>query len=250
MTLNVHGIEFKYTSLPTLKDVSFGLNGGEFMAILGNNGAGKSTLLKCINRILKPRKGVVYLGEDRVSALTRMQVAQRIGYVAQRNEAGRFTVFDAVLLGRKPYIKWDVGQEDIEIVDDVLKRMGLNHLVLRYLDELSGGELQKVVIARALVQEPDVMLLDEPTNNLDLKNKIEVLKIVKETVADRGIAAVVVMHDINLALRFADKFLLLKDGIVHGCGGLEVITEENIEEVYGLPVRMEKINDLPVVVPV
>ena len=250
MTLNVHGIEFKYTSLPTLKDVSFGLNGGEFMAILGNNGAGKSTLLKCINRILKPRKGVVYLGEDRVSALTRMQVAQRIGYVAQRNEAGRFTVFDAVLLGRKPYIKWDVGQEDIEIVDDVLKRMGLNHLVLRYLDELSGGELQKVVIARALVQEPDVMLLDEPTNNLDLKNKIEVLKIVKETVANRGIAAVVVMHDINLALRFADKFLLLKDGIVHGCGGLEVITEENIEEVYGLPVRMEKINDLPVVVPV
>ncbi|CDG36232.1 putative ABC transporter ATP-binding protein MJ0089 [Acetivibrio thermocellus BC1] len=250
MTLNVHGIEFKYTSLPTLKDVSFGLNGGEFMAILGNNGAGKSTLLKCINRILKPRKGVVYLGEDRVSALTRMQVAQRIGYVAQRNEAGRFTVFDAVLLGRKPYIKWDVGQEDIEIVDDVLKRMGLNHLVLRYLDELSGGELQKVVIARALVQEPDVMLLDEPTNNLDLKNQIEVLKIVKETVADRGIAAVVVMHDINLALRFADKFLLLKDGIVHGCGGLEVITEENIEEVYGLPVRMEKINDLPVVVPV
>ena len=250
MTLNVHGIEFKYTSLPTLKDVSFGLNGGEFMAILGNNGAGKSTLLKCINRILKPRKGVVYLGEDRVSALTRMQVAQRIGYVAQRNEAGRFTVFDAVLLGRKPYIKWDVGQEDIEIVDDVLKRMGLNHLVLRYLDELSGGELQKVVIARALVQEPDVMLLDEPTNNLDLKNQIEVLKIVKETVADRDIAAVVVMHDINLALRFADKFLLLKDGIVHGCGGLEVITEENIEEVYGLPVRMEKINDLPVVVPV
>ena len=199
MTLNVHGIEFKYTSLPTLKDVSFGLNGGEFMAILGNNGAGKSTLLKCINRILKPRKGVVYLGEDRVSALTRMQVAQRIGYVAQRNEAGRFTVFDAVLLGRKPYIKWDVGQEDIEIVDDVLKRMGLNHLVLRYLDELSGGELQKVVIARALVQEPDVMLLDEPTNNLDLKNQIEVLKIVKETVANRGIAAVVVMHDINLA---------------------------------------------------
>ena len=124
MTLNVHGIEFKYTSLPTLKDVSFASteeNLWRFWAIT----VLQSTLLKCINRILKPRKGVVYLGEDRVSALTRMQVAQRIGYVAQRNEAGRFTVFDAVLLGRKPYIKWDVGQEDIEIVDDVLKEWGL-----------------------------------------------------------------------------------------------------------------------------
>lgn len=220
------------------------------MAILGNNGAGKSTLLKCINRILKPHNGVVYLGKDRVSMLTREQVAQKIGYVAQRNETGRFTVFDAVLLGRKPYIKWDVKNEDIEIVDDVIKRMGLNHLVLRYLDELSGGELQKVVIARALVQEPDVMLLDEPTNNLDLKNQIEVLEIVKETVTGRGIAAVVVMHDINMALRFADKFLLLKDGTVYGCGGLDVMTEESIAEVYGLSVRMAKIDGLPLIVPV
>lgn len=119
----------------------------------------------------------------------------------------------------------------------------------RYLDELSG-ELQKVVIARALVQEPVIMLLDEPTNNLDLKNQIEVLKIVKETIKHRDMAAVVVMHDLNLALRFSDRFLLLKGGTVFACGGMEVMIEESVREVYGIPVKMEKVYGVPVVMPI
>lgn len=125
----------------------------------------------------------------------------------------------------------------------------MEKLSLRYLDELSGGELQKVVIARALAQEPRVLLLDEPTSNLDLKNQFEVQRIVKEAARERNIAVVVVMHDLNLALRFADKFLLLKNGTIFACGGMEVVTPENIAGVYGVRVAVERLADIPVVVP-
>ncbi|EIV99498.1 ABC transporter ATP-binding protein [Thermoanaerobacter siderophilus] len=249
MILDIDGIEFSYTSVPVLKDVKFTLQRGELLSILGNNGAGKSTLLKCINKILKPHKGAIYIEKDEISKLSRIEVAKRIGYVAQRNENGRFTVFDAVLLGRKPHIKWDVTERDIKIVNEVLKKFDLEKLSLRYLSELSGGELQKVVIARALAQQPIVMLLDEPTNNLDLKNQIEVLRIVKETVKEQNIAAIVIIHDLNLALRFSDKFLLLKDNTIFAYGGIEVMTEENIEAVYGIPVAVEKCRNIPIVIP-
>jgi iron complex transport system ATP-binding protein len=169
--------------------------------------------------------------------------------VAQRCETARFTVFDAVLLGRKPFVKWDVSARDLEIVHRVLGMLGLEEFALRYLDELSGGELQKVVIARALAQQPRVLLLDEPTSNLDLKNQLEVLHIVKRSVREQNIAAVVVMHDLNLALRFSDKFLLLKERTLFACGGMEIMTPENITSVYGVPVIMEKLRDVPVVVP-
>ncbi|HHY80574.1 MAG TPA: ABC transporter ATP-binding protein [Thermoanaerobacter sp.] len=249
MILDIDGIESSYTSVPVLKDVKFTLQRGELLSILGNNGAGKSTLLKCINKILKPHKGAIYIEKDEISKLSRIEVAKRIGYVAQRNENGRFTVFDAVLLGRKPHIKWDVTERDIKIVNEVLKKFDLEKLSLCYLNELSGGELQKVVIARALAQQPIVMLLDEPTNNLDLKNQIEVLRIVKETVKEQNIAAIVISHDLNLALRFSDKFLLLKDNTIFAYGGMEVMTEENIEAVYGIPVAVEKCRNIPIVIP-
>jgi iron complex transport system ATP-binding protein len=122
-------------------------------------------------------------------------------------------------------------------------------LSLRYLSELSGGELQKVVIARALAQQPLVILLDEPTNNLDLKNQIEVLRIIKQTVKEQNIAAIVIIHDLNLALRFSDKFLLLKDNSIYAYGGEEIMTEENIEAVYDIPVAVERVHDIKVVIP-
>ncbi|MGQ9498288.1 MAG: ABC transporter ATP-binding protein [Desulfotomaculales bacterium] len=249
MILSVDGVEFSYNSRPVLRDIKFEVNRGEFFSILGNNGAGKSTLLKCLNRILKPQRGTVFVEKKDILRLSRPEVAQKMGYVAQRYENPRFTVFDAVLLGRKPYIRWDVSTRDLEIVHGVLGMLGLEEFALRYLDELSGGELQKVVVARALAQEPRVLLLDEPTSNLDLKNQLEVLHIVARYVRERGIAAVVVMHDLNLALRFADKFLLLKEKSVFACGGMEVMTPENIASVYGVPVRMEKLRGVPVVVP-
>jgi iron complex transport system ATP-binding protein len=249
MILSVDKVEFSYSSRPVLRDIKFEVNRGELFSILGNNGAGKSTLLKCLNKILKPQAGRILIEKEDLFALSRREVARRMGYVAQRYESARFTVFDAVLLGRKPHIKWGTTARDLKIVRDVLQVLGMEELSLRYLDELSGGELQKVVIARALAQEPRVLLLDEPTSNLDLKNQFEVLRIVKKAARERNIAVVVVMHDLNLALRFADKFLLLKNGTIFACGGMEIMTPENIAGVYGVRVAVERLADIPVVVP-
>ncbi|TZE80957.1 ABC transporter ATP-binding protein [Calorimonas adulescens] len=249
MILSVNGLKFKYPGRRVLQDIDFSVEKGDCLAILGTNGVGKSTLLKCINRILKPQSGAVYIQEDEIFKLSRNELAQKVGYVAQKHEGARLTVFDAVLLGRKPYIKWDASPKDMEVTRRVLKLMELEDYSLRYLDELSGGELQKVVIARALAQEPNILLLDEPTSNLDLKNQVEVIAIIKKVVKEQQIAAIVTMHDINLAIRFADKFIFLKNGTIFAAGGVEIITPKNIESVYSVPVAVEKFNNIPVVLP-
>lgn len=250
MILSVNDLAFDYPSRSVIKNINFSISKGDFLAVLGINGAGKSTLLKCINRVLKPNKGAVYINNEEAFNLSRRELAKRIGYVAQRNENIRTTVFDAVLLGRKPYIQWEASQNDLEIAHDALEALGLTQYALRYLNELSGGEQQKVVIARALAQKPELLLLDEPTSSLDLKNQLEVAKIIKKVVKEQDMAALVTMHDLNLAIRFADKFLLIKNGEIYAAGGIEVMTPENIENVYSVPVRISKIGEIPVVIPV
>ena len=249
MILELKNIEFAYNGFPVLRGIEFGVREGELVSILGVNGAGKSTLLKCINGILKPQKGEIFIDHTDIKRASRTEIAKVLALVPQRSEQSFITVFDAVLLGRKPYIKWDVTKNDIEITERVLSILGLKKLSLRYINELSGGEFQKVVIARALVQQPKVILLDEPTNNLDLKNQFEVMDIIKKISKRKGISSVIVMHDINLALRLSDRFILLKEGKVFAEGGLEIITKDNIEKVYGVPVTVENIRGITVVLP-
>lgn len=250
MILSVKKMAFSYPSREVLNSVSFGITEGKCIGILGTNGTGKSTLLKCIDRILKPQGGVVYVGGEDIRQMPDKELAQKIGYVAQHQQQTRCTVFDSVLLGRKPYIKWDVSDHDIEVVEHILHTFNLSDYAMRYTDELSGGELQKVVIARALAQQPKVLLLDEPTSNLDLKNQLDVIDTIKEIVETQMISAVVTMHDLNLALRFADNFLLLKDGEVYAAGGNEVISPENIKAVYDVDVAIQNCYGTPVVVPI
>jgi len=249
MILDVQGLRFHYPSRPVLEDASFAVERGEVLAILGTNGTGKTTLLKCINRILTPAAGSVLIEDQPISALSRNTLAQKIGYVEQQRAGSRATVFNTVLLGRKPYIRWDISQNDMEIASQALETLGLAEYALRYLDELSGGELQKVIIARALAQEPEILLMDEPTSSLDLKNQLEVLTLIHKISSERGIAVVVAMHDLNLALRFADRFILLKDKTIFTAGGLEVMTPENIESVYAVPVTIAAHNGSRVVIP-
>ncbi|OLN33101.1 ABC transporter ATP-binding protein [Desulfosporosinus metallidurans] len=249
MILAVNGIEFRYSSRTILENVGFTVQRGEFLSILGNNGAGKSTLLKTLNKILLPKKGSVLLEGQEVSKLSRLAIALKMAYVSQRYESNRQTVFDAVLLGRKPYIKWEATASDLALVHGILAKTGLEKFALRYLDELSGGELQKVVIARALAQEPEVLLLDEPTSNLDLRNQMEVLKTIQTAAKEKAIAVIAVMHDLNLALRFSDKFVLLQDTKVFVAGGPEVMTAENITQAYGVPVSVERVQNQIVVIP-
>ncbi|MEL7666683.1 MAG: ABC transporter ATP-binding protein [Actinomycetota bacterium] len=249
MMLTVEGVTFGYRSAPVLQDVSFTVQPGEFLAVLGNNGAGKSTLLRCITRIVRPQTGTVLLGEDDVHLMSGTERARRIGHVPQRAEASHMTVYDTVLVGRTPHITWSASHRDHHVVEDVLAELGLEHLAMRPIDELSGGELQKTVIARALAQEPRVLLLDEPTSSLDLRNQLDVLDTVKRVTSAQGVAVIAVMHDLNLALRFADAFLLLSDGRVHACGGPEVVTPESIAEVYGVPVALAEVDGVRVIVP-
>lgn len=249
INLEVNGLNFSYGGHHVLADMNFQVERGELLAILGPNGAGKTTLLKCLNAIHKPRGGTVMIQDTSVFDLGPDDIAKLLGYVPQRVEAARLTVFDTILMGRKPHIKWKVRDHDIKIVDAAIKRLSLEDLSLRYIDRLSGGELQKVSIARALVQEPEVMLLDEPTSSLDLKNQLDILRMVRNVVTGHRVSAVMTMHDLNTALRYADKFLFLKDGGIRSCGGPECVTAEIIEEVYGVPVEIESRKGKPVIHP-
>ncbi len=249
MILDVKNINFSYNNRPALSNVSFSSGAGELMAILGPNGVGKTTLLKCINAIHRPSSGKILVDGQDVLNMTPNEIARSIGYVAQRSESAWLTVFDAVLMGRKPHIKWKVRENDLKIVEAGLRRLHLNELSLRYVTQLSGGELQKVSVARALVQEPHLLLLDEPTSFLDLKNQIEILKILRRVVDEHRIAAVMTMHDLNTALRYAQKFLFLKDHKVFATGHIGEITPEMIEEVYEVHVTIQQVDGFPVVMP-
>lgn len=166
----------------------------------------------------------------------------------QHNEASQLTVFDAVLLGRKPYIKMEPSEEDIEIAQKAIGRMELESYALRYVNELSGGELQKVVLARALTQQPDVLLLDEPTASLDIYNQHEVMRTVSEIAKKDNILVIVVIHDLNLAVRYCDRFMFVKDGEVYCYGDSSVLTDEVVSEVYRVPVKIHNVDGQTIVV--
>ena len=247
--LTVNGLSFSYPSLDVIRDVSFEGMPGEVVSILGVNGAGKSTLLKCINRILRMSSGSVTVSGCDITSLSARELAQRMSFVIQGGKFSSTSVFDAILLGRKPYIEWDATKKDYEIVKDSIRRLGLEEYALRNVMEMSGGESQKVALARTIVQQTDVMLLDEPTSALDLKNQLEVMNIVREEVRRRNVAAVVTMHDLNLALRFSDKFLMVKDRRIYSMGGMETITVEAIKDVYGVDAEIAEVGGHKVVVP-
>ncbi len=250
MILSIAGVEFSYNGHPVLRDIRFRVEAGQILAVLGVNGAGKSTLLKCVNRVLKPAGGSILLDGREIREMDRNHLARRFGYVPQRRQEEEMLVFDAILLGRKPHIKWTASAKDMEIVERVIHDMGLTALALRPVNKLSGGEAQKVLIGRALAQEPDVLLLDEPTTSLDVKNQLEIMGLLAKTVKERNLLALVSIHDLNMALRFADRFLMLKDGAVYGVVGRNEVTEEMIREVYGVDVTLGTIGGWPVAVPI
>jgi len=237
--IHMEEVSFSYHGTKEiLKEISLDLGAGHFLALLGNNGAGKSTLMKCLNRILEPQRGVVRVSGEDVRSMPRRDIAKSMAYVEQQTDVGQLTVYDSVLLGRKPYIKMNSTQKDLDITEQMIKRMNLEPFKLRYTDELSGGEFQKVVLARALAQQPDILLLDEPTSNLDLKNQHEVMQSVKEITKKENISAIVVIHDLNLALRYCDRFLFIKDGLVYEYGDETIITDEVISEVYHVEAKV------------
>jgi iron complex transport system ATP-binding protein len=252
LKLEINKLSFNYAGNPILKNVNFTVDAGEVLSIVGPNGSGKSTLLRCINRILKTKQNTVLIDGTDANKINLKKLSKLIGYVPQSSTSTfSFTVFDMVLMGRRPYITWNLSEQDSEIVAEALDYLGIGHLAKRHFNELSGGEQQKVIIARALAQQPQSLLLDEPTSSLDIRHQLEILCMMRNLTQDSERSVVVTMHDLNLASRFSDRMLMLKKGEIFACGTpKEVLTEENIRAVYGVESKVsDSFMGIPQVMP-
>ncbi|MGC8583915.1 MAG: ABC transporter ATP-binding protein [Thermoproteus sp.] len=227
--IRVEGLEFSYPGRPVLRGITAEIPAGSLTAVLGPNGSGKTTLLRLMAGVLKARRGVVYL--DGKAAAER-ELRRVLGYVPQRAAPfGRLRAIDLVVSSRRPLMGLYPSKADYQKAEEALKLVGALHLRDRFLEELSGGELQLVLIARALAVEPRVLLLDEPLNNLDVKNQIKVMDLLKEI--SRRATVVAVLHDLNMAYRYADYAVFMKNGEIYAIGPAEeVFAEEVIEKVY------------------
>ena len=247
--LSVENLTFRYSkfSRPVLNGASLELKPGEIGILLGKNGSGKTTLFKNILGIHKPGSGrILFEGEDLVK-MSRKERARRIAYVPQEIHFGALTVFDSILLGRISYFGMKSGDGDYKAVEKILMDMHLEEYAFRMVDELSGGERQKIAIARAMAQEPRLMVFDEPTGNLDIANEQLIIEEARKLAKEKNIAILSSLHDLNQALTFGDKFFFLKQGTVTYAGGREIITPEVIRDTFDVAVRIREIDGQTVV---
>jgi iron complex transport system ATP-binding protein len=242
--LNVDGVECRYGSIKVLEDVNLRVEGGDFVGILGPNGSGKTTLLKSISRILKPHKGTILLNEADIYSLKSVDVAKQMAVVPQDTSIGfNFAALDIVLMGRNPHMKrFQMESEtDIAVARKVMNLTNIWHLAERPINELSGGEKQRVIIARALAQEPKILLLDEPLTHLDIINQLEIMDLVKELCVKEKLIVLAVFHDFNLAARYCNSAMMLKNNRVFAAGSLtDVLTSENIKNVFHVDAIVKK----------
>ncbi|NPD32511.1 ABC transporter ATP-binding protein [Eggerthellaceae bacterium zg-997] len=245
------GLRFSYRKAerPTVNDVSLTLQAGEVTAVLGNNGSGKSTLVSLLLGHARAEGGSVVLLGDAIESLGRREVARRGACMRQEAQPSAATVYDEVIVGRKPHLTWGPTQRDHRIAAEAIERLGIAHAAERPCDQLSGGERQKVRLARALAQQPRVLLLDEPTSALDPHAQVEVMSLVTQVAREEGIAVAVVMHDVNLALRFCTRFALVRDGILLSCGDARSVTAQSLQLTYGVPFQVAHVGSVPVAIP-
>lgn len=247
MQVKIENLEFSYTGTPVLKDITLDISGPQLVSIIGPNGVGKSTLIHCIDKILSPTKGAVYVNGRDVKSIPMKELAKEVGYVPySAGNAFPLSVVDTVLMGRHPHSGWKSLDDDLDVVYSTLELLGIKDLAMRSFDELSAGQHQKVMIARGLVQEPQVLLLDEPTSNLDIKHQMEVTRILRELSVSKGIQVIMISHDLNIAAKYSDNMIMLRGGSVFAVGKpSEVLTKENIKAVYDVDCEVVESHGRP-----
>jgi iron complex transport system ATP-binding protein len=242
--IEVHSVSFRYHEDWVLQDVSFRVEKGEFVGVIGPNGSGKTTLLKILYRLLSPQKGEILFELVPMKRMDRTDIAKRIAVVAQETHLlFPFSVLETVLMGRSPHLGHLMfeSEKDVEITKKAMEWTKMLPFSERSMDELSGGERKRVFIARALAQEPEVILLDEPTANLDIHHQMDFLDLILTLNRERGLTIVMASHDMNIASEFCDRLILLQGGGIYKIGTPdEVITQENIEKVYGCEVWVDR----------
>lgn len=250
MSLSVKDLSFAYEqSVPVLKHISFGIEDGQIVALLGGNGIGKSTLIKNILNLLHPQHGSCYVGEQRISSLSRREMARLIAYVPQSmRSVFSMTVFDFVRLGASVGSSRSAKLSLDDLTESILRQFDLTHLAFKDLTRMSGGERQRVYLARGMAQRPKVLLLDEPTASLDLHYQKMIFEQLKYGVEQMGMSVLIAIHDLNLAARYCDRFLLLQDGSLHASGTLETVFQEDLlSAAYKVPLIITHIKEQPLV---
>ena len=237
MKLRVKDIVFSYTSTPILEEITMELSASEMLGIVGPNGAGKSTLIRCINRILKPEQGSIHLDGQEIREMVTIEIAKHLGYVPQ-SFTGVFpaTVFDTILVGRRPHIGWRSSESDEDKVWAILEMMAIEDLAMRDFNELSGGQQQRVGIARALMQEPEMILADEPVASLDPVLAHSILEHLEKLNQEEKITIICSLHYLDLVQRYSTSVIGLRDGEVVYQGTqaeIQAMTDEEFKEIYG-----------------
>ena len=252
--IRVDKLSFSYNNNSILNDINIDIKKGEFTGILGPNGCGKSTLLKNILRYLQPENGVIEIKDKNIKEYKQKELAKTLGFVPQKSSLSMpLTVEDVIYMGRVAHMKnsWaGFGENDNKIVDDVIRILKLEKFRTRAAFSLSGGEFQRVLLARALVQEPEILLLDEPTSALDINYALEIMRLTSHFVKEGKLTGVMVLHDLNLAAMYCDNIIFLKDGKVRYTGTpTELFTSEVLEEIYGFKCEIINNGDYPYVLP-
>ena len=251
MKIEMKDLGFGYIpDTPVLKDITYTLDKPEFVCIMGPNGVGKSTLIHCMNKILKPTSGFVYINDKEVREYKLKDLAGHMGYVPNSSEDSfPLTVVDTVMVGLQNDHSLGTNDEDLQKVYDVLRLMKIQHLAMRDFNELSAGQHQKVMLARGLVRTPEIVLLDEPTSNLDIRHQIEVTKVLSKLPEQKGMLIIMISHDINITAKYADRIIMLHGGGIYAVGTpSEVLTKGNIRTVYGVDADVIEVNGRPHVI--